>query len=366
MINIIALATFLETKLNANTEGLIFRVYTFEKTLDRRYETINGTKTNFIPAIITTPVGSYLPYNDLQGSRISFNLELMLPLKDKQDWLDMVNIFVYTINGKVFYLKGSNITEQPPQAPYTTIKMTCQVPSITTVSPANFELAQDIASYLPIDRTMDYLGINIPVGVKTINGFNIGDELTVSFAPINSSTTWITAIQSEIATLGNTLIVTDAAVTTQAQLNTWLNANQSKSVQFATAQRTSGSLTFYSKNQFHPALHNFYKLKFADFAIKQARLPITEHYIGQNTAQSFISQNDTKFITTIYYEKNAYLDEVVANATTGLNVNKEYWLRIQLTPSATPTFIQSIIYDTSSVFPIDDFDLISLSFTRGL
>jgi hypothetical protein len=365
MINIIALATFLETKLNTNTEGLIFRVYTFEKTLDRRYELINGTKTNFIPAIITTPVGSYLPYNDLQGSRISFNLELMLPLKDKQDWLDMVNSFVYTINGKVFYLKGSNITDNPPEMPYTTMKLTCQVPSITTVSPANFELAQDIASYLPIDRTMDYLGINIPVGVKTINGFNIGDEAIVSIAPITATPSWTTGTAGDITTFGNTLSVVTAQAS-QAAFNTWLNANHTLSTTYATAIYTSGGTTYRAKNPYHPVVHNYYKLKFSDFAIKQARYPITEHFIGQPTAQSFISQNDTKFITTIYYEKNAYLDEIVSNSATGENTNKEYWLKVQTTSTATPTYTKTIIYDTSAIFPIDDFNLISLSFVKGL
>lgn len=303
MINVVSLATLLETKLNANSEGLIFRTYTFDKVLDKRYELVDQQKTNFIPTIISTPVGSYLPMNDIQGSRLGFSLEMMLPLEYKQDWLDMVNSFIYSINGKLFYLQGSTITETVPlTTPYTTMKLTAQVATYGLVSPANFEVVKDIASYLPINKTSEYIGITIPIQLKTVVGFVVGDSVRASIAVYNGE--------------------------------------------------ASGNLA-----------PNYYKVKTQDFTVKNAKLPITTHPTGETTGKTMISQNDIKFIMTAYYENVTIMNNILSDIINGTNQNKNYWLKIE---TVTGTFYhRCVIFDNSAVFPIDDFALIPLVFARA-
>ncbi|NCA95553.1 MAG: hypothetical protein EOM74_01085, partial [Methanomicrobia archaeon] len=184
MIDIIKIATFLETKLNENTSGFFFRVYTFEKTLDRRYEKDEqGQRYDITPAIITTPIGSYLPQNQMRGMRLSFNLEAMIPLSKKEQWIEMINSFVWSVNGKVFYLlDNGTLTETQPSENYQTLKMSLQVPSFGTVGPSNIEVVKQINSYIPIRTTEDYIAINIPISMNTIKDFFIGDERKVWMA----------------------------------------------------------------------------------------------------------------------------------------------------------------------------------------
>jgi hypothetical protein len=303
MINVVALATFIEGKLNANTEGLVFRTYTFDKVLDKRYELVDQEKTNFIPTIISTPIGSYLPMNDIQGSRMSLSLEMMLPLELKQDWLDMLNTFIYSINGKVFYLQGTTFnTTVPVSGAFTTVKITAQVPTYGLVSPANFEVVKDIASYLPINRTSEYVGITVPMSIKTVTGFVVGDDIKVSIVAYNGE---------------------------------------------ATGNLATG----------------YYKIKTSDFAIKNSKIPVTDHFINQATAKTFISQNDLKFILTAYYERVAILNSILTDIATGANQNKNYWLKLEL-PSGT-VYHRVILFDNSAVFPIDDYALIPMVFARA-
>lgn len=304
MINVVALAAFLETKLNANSEGLIFRTYTFDKVLDKRYELVDQQKTNFIPTIISTPVGSYLPMNDIQGSRLGFSLEMMLPLELKQDWLDMVNSFIYTINGKLFYLQGSTITETiPVSGSYTTIKLTAQVPTYGLVSPANFEVVKNIASYLPINKTSEYVGITIPIQLKSVVGFVVGDSAKVSIAVYNGE--------------------------------------------------ASGNLAT-----------GYYKIKTQDFSVKNAKLPITFHPTEEDTGKTIISQNDIKFILTAYYENVTILNNIITDVINGTNQNKNYWLKVE---TVAGTFYHRVVlFDNSAVFPIDDFALIPMVFARAV
>ena len=303
MINVVALASFLEGKLNANTEGLVFRTYTFDKVLDKRYDYVDQQKTNFIPTIISTPVGSYLPMNDIRGSRLAFSLEMMLPLEFKQDWLDMVNTFIYTINGKLFYLQGSTITETVPvSGSYTTMKITAQVPTYGLVSPANFEVVKDIASYLPINRTSEYVGITIPIQLKTVIGFIVGDSLKASIAVFNNEAT------GDLAT-------------------------------------------------------GYYKIKTTDFSIKNAKVPLSEHFIDQTTGETLISQNDIKFIMTAYYENVTMMNNILSDIINGTNQNKNYWLKIEV-PSGT-FYHRVVLFDNSAVFPIDDYALIPMVFARA-
>ena len=117
MIDIIKIATFLEDKLNQNLSGFTFRVYTFEKTLDNRYERDEkDSPYEITPAIITTPVGSYLPMNQMRGMRLSFNLEALIPLSKKENWIEMINEFVWSVNGKVFLLKRYTYRNHPNEA----------------------------------------------------------------------------------------------------------------------------------------------------------------------------------------------------------------------------------------------------------
>ncbi len=304
MINVVALATYLESKLNANNEGLVFRTYTFDKVLDKRYELVDQQKTNFIPTIISTPVGSYLPMNDIQGSRMSFSIEMMLPLEYKQDWLNIVNTFIYSFNGKLVYLTNSISETIPPQDPttYTTIKLTAQVATYGLVSPANFEVVKDIASYLPINKTSEYVGVTIPVSIKTIKGFYVGDSVKVSIANYNNE---------------------------------------------ATGNLATG----------------YYKFKATDFSIKNAKLTITDHFVDETTGRTLISQNDIKFIMTCYYEANTMMNNILGDIANGTNQNKNYWLKIEL-PTGT-IYHRVVLFDNSAVFPIDDFALIPLVFARA-
>lgn len=302
MIDVVKLASFIETKLNSNTKGLIFRTYTYEKDLDKRYEKIDGVKTNFIPSIITSPIGSYLPMNDVQGARLSFSVEILLPLSKKISWIDMLNDFVWSINGKMFYVGSDGSYDETYASGDTSIKMTCQVPSFGSISPQNFEVVQQVSNYLPIQKTEMYITINIPISLKTIKGFSVGDEAKI-----------------------------------------YLSAYTSES---------------YST-------HTYTKLKVSDFSIKNTKVPNTEHYYGDTTGETAIVQNDVKYIMTAYYEKGGLLDTILTDITTGSNPNKKYWLKLYLPNSTNPIYVKVIIFDNNIVFPMDEFSMIPLVFTKA-
>jgi hypothetical protein len=363
MIDIVSLASFIEGKLNANSEGLVFRTFTLEKTLDTRYTMVDQQKVSFIPSIISNPVGSYLPMNDIQGSRVSFNLEIMLPLKLKLDWLAMLNAFIYTINGKVFYLQNGTFSETKfVSGTYTTIKMTAQTANFGLISPTNLEQIDQIASYLPISRTEEYVLINVPFNLKTINGFIVGDEIKISIADYTVAS-WTTALSTDIATYGSNLFVSSPVITTQAAFNQWLNDNHYLSETYATATYQSSPYLFFAKNPSHPKLLNYYKLKILDFSVKNTKLPITQHPVGEDTGKTYIKENDVKYILTAYYEKTSILDNILASIVLGTNQNKHYWLKMDL-PSGI-YYRKSVLFDNNAVFPIDDFAIIPLVFTKA-
>jgi hypothetical protein len=364
MIDIVSLASFIEGKLNANSEGLVFRTFTLEKTLDTRYTMVDQQKVSFIPSIISNPVGSYLPMNDIQGSRVSFNLEIMLPLKLKLDWLAMLNAFIYTINGKVFYLQNGTFSETKfVSGAYTTIKMTAQTANFGLISPTNLEQIDQIASYLPISRTEEYILINVPFNLKTINGFIVGDEVKISVAEYVTAS-WETATSSDITTFGSTLTISDnPEITSQSTFIQWLNNNHYLSETYATAFYTGVSPALLAKNPSHPKLHNYYKLKILDFSVKNTKLPITQHPVGEDTGKTYIKENDVKYILTAYYEKTSVLDNILGNIVLGTNQNKYYWLKMEL-PSGL-YYRKSVLFDNNAVFPIDDFAIIPLVFTKA-
>ncbi len=372
MINVVNLAVFLESKLNANSQNLVFRTYTFEKTLDKRYEYVQGTgKINFVPSIISSPMGSYLPMNDVRGVRVGFNLEIMLPLADKLDWINMLNDFVYSINGKVFYYKsdGTFVDTIPLSGSYETIKMTCQIPTFSSVSPANFELVKEIGSYLPINKTEDYVGINVPIQMKTINGFIIGDQAKISLANIPAGT-WVASNSTIWATYTDAtrkLVISGSTqfFTSSANLASYMATNYLNSSQYVMASGvSSGGTTYYVFNQASPEQATFVKLKTTDFTIKNTKVPITEHWVGETTGQSWINQNDVKYITTTYYEKNTLLDAILGDIVMGTNMNKNYFIKMEL-PNGV-FYQRVIIFDNSGVFPIDEFSLIPLVFAKAL
>lgn len=367
MIDVVLLAEFLESKLNANTEGLKFRTYTYEKTLDRRYDNEDGTNANFIPSIITTPMGSYMPINTMRGSRLAFNLEILLPVSDKYSWIDMVNDFVWSINGKVFYQHGTTITEAKESGVTNiTIKMTCQVPSFGSVSAQNFELMNQIASYLPIRKTENYIGITIPISLKTIEGFLVGDQVEVYLSTASESG-WIASTVQEYMTFASQykLAVITATFNSTAELVNWMNINHPYSLTYAAASGSNslGTVTFYAKNPFHYLAHNYTRIKAPDFSVKNARIPITEHFEGATTGETFISQNDVKYIMTAYYENNVLMNAIVDNIHSGSNQNQKYWLKA-VYPHSTK-YNKVVIYDQSAVFPVDDYAIIPLTFVNA-
>lgn len=335
MINPITLAQFIETKLNDNDFNVVFRTYTYQKDLDRRYEKIDGVKTNFIPSIITSPMGSYLPMNFMRGERLSFQVEVLIPLSYKETWISLVDEFVWKVNGVSFFIDSSSpekwVTKEisyhattgartdsykdvftnatvTPSGTLKAVKLTCQVPSFGSVSPQNFEVAQQVASYLPILKTESYIQVVIPISIKTVEGFFVGDNAKAYL------------IKYEDATLSGSIPIPNTG-------ETW------------------------------------YQLKTTDLSIKNAKVPTSEHYNLESTGETFIAQNDVKFITTCYYENNTLMNKILENITTGENQNQKYWIKIEL---PTKTFYQKVVlFDNSSVFPIDDFTIIPLVFAKA-
>ena len=307
MIDVVKLAEFVETKLNLNSEGLEFRTYTFEQHLDKRYEKVSGVNESFIPSIITTPTGSYLPTNDKRGSRLSFNLEIMMPLTYKEQWLDMLNAFVWELNGKVFYITstGTYTETRPTTGSYTTSKFGVQVPTFGTLTPQNFTELNQISSYLPISKTQFYIAITVPISLKTIDGFIVGDEALVYLAKYVNETS---------------------------------------------------------------ATHTYTKLKISDFSVKHAKVPLTNHFIGETSGSTVIQESDSKYIMTAYYESNDLLDEIVGNALAGTGQNQWYWLKvvrpIKSNPYSATTYRRVVLVDDSAVFPIDDYAIIPLVFAN--
>lgn len=307
MIDVVKLAEFVESKLNLNSESLVFRTYTFEQHLDKRYEKVAGVNEAFIPSIITTPTGSYLPTNDRRGARLSFNLEIMMPLIYKEQWLDMLNEFIWTLNGKVFYITstGTYAETKPSSGSFTTSKFGVQVPTFGTLTPQNFQELNQISTYLPISKTQFYIAITVPISLKTVEGFNVGDETLVYLAKYVNETA---------------------------------------------------------------STHTYTKLKVSDFSVKHAKVPLTNHFIGETSGSTVIQESDSKYITTVYYENNDLLDEIVDNAIDGVNQNQWYWLKIvrpiKSSPYTSTKYRRVVIIDDSAVFPIDDYSIIPLVFAN--
>lgn len=187
MLDIFKLASFLENELNSNPYGMIFRVATYSKTLDTRSE-INdsGIRQDFIPAIITTPTGAYIPINAVHAERLQFNLELLIPMSYKDTWVNFVDSFVWEINGKLYYLaNGEFLTEKPLDGEFTTVKITLQTPSFGAVGAANFEVWEELNNYIPElsnRRSELFIAVNMPIAIKTTKGFFVGDEFKLFIA----------------------------------------------------------------------------------------------------------------------------------------------------------------------------------------
>jgi hypothetical protein len=97
---------------------------------------------------------------------------------------------------------------------------------------------------------------------------------------------------------------------------------------------------------------------------KSSRIPLVEQAFGYNLAESAIVQADTKYICTAYYEKNTLLHDLVADMITGSNLNRIYMLKIELLDRIS--YARVIIYDTSVVFPSDEFSVIPFVFTKAM
>jgi len=382
MINIENLAVFVESQLNANTENLIYKTFHIHQEMDRRYE---GT-TNFIPSIINSPNGSYLPKNDMKGERITFTLQILLPVKQLVDWNTTVNDFIWRINGKTFYIndaygngdflyksnyvyyKVSNNAVVVPAggSVIKAIKVICSVPTFGTIGPENMEVQQEVAGYLPIDKTIEYIDIQIPIALKTINDFAIGDEVSVSMA-IDNSNPWVASNSTEYNAqpAENRFNTGSLFFGSGTALAAHMNIFYFKSAQWsvAIAPATLGGFV-YAKNPSHPNNLTYYKIKQTDFSIKSARMPLVEQAFGNNLAVSAIVQSDTKYICTAYYEKNTLLHDLVADMITGSNLNRIYVLKIELIDRIV--YVRVIIYDTSVVFPSDEFSVIPLVFTKAM
>ena len=381
MINVENLAAFVESQLNANTEDLVFKTFHIQQKVDRRYE---GT-INFIPSIINSPNGSYLPKNDMKGERITFTLQILLPVKQLVDWNTTVNDFIWRINGRTFYIndaygngdflyksnyvyyKVSNNAVVVPAggSVIKAIKVICSVPTFGTIGPENMDIQQEVSSYLPIDKTIEYIDIQVPIALKTINDFAIGDEVSVSLSIANSNP-WVASNSTEYnAQPSNVKFGTSTPYSNATALAAAMNLLYFKSTQWAVAiSPATGGGSIYARNPAHPNYLTFYKIKQTDFSIKSARMPLVEQAFGNNLADSAIVQSDTKYICTAYYEKNTLLHDLVADMTTGSNLNRVYMLKMELIDRIA--YARVIIYDTSVVFPSDEFSVIPLVFTKAM
>lgn len=373
MVDIVALATFLEQRLNTNSQGLVFRTYTFEKHLDKRYDDADPlNKIMFVPSIITTPMGSYLPLNDMQGSRLSFNLEILLPLTDKTKWLDMINAFVWSINGKVFYMAVDGSMSEIYAGGSTTLKFTCQVPSFGAITPENFDVLSNISEYLPISKTESYASINVPISLKTIIGFCVGDETKAYLGLENTyGTEWysITAAQFALIPESATYTYHGGVIADTAALIAYLHSHGFSAIgsQANTAAARGYTITGFAvcvANPYHYLNQDYCKLKTMDFSVKNAKVPMTTQFVGETTGKTIITDNDSKFIATAYYERNTILRTVVQNIVNGTNQNAIYWLKIAM-PEDT-FYIKVNIFSNDLVMAIDDYDMLPLVFARPL
>lgn len=375
MLDIVKLAEFIEEKLNVNSQGIIFRTYTYEKTLDKRYETDSqGTKTEFVPSIITTPIGSYLPMNDVRGMRLSFNVEILLPYKYKDEWIDMLEDFVYELNGKIFYYgrdtkvfyeaKYDGATEK-----FTVIKMSCQVPTFGAVGPQNFEVIRDIATYLPISKTENYIAINIPISIKTSENIHIGDEASLSIANVGT-TEWATStstVYDSALALGKLYVGVSFA--NQAAFHVYVVTNYPISSTLYSdmkAPSTTFGTFYYEHNASSPYLLEFYKLKPIDKGDQNQRLLETNHLEGDATSVTIIKENATSWSTNVYYESGiAILDTLAYEIATGDNMNHKYWVK-KIMPNGLAVYRLCVLSSDSASYPTDDFATLPLTFMKAM
>jgi hypothetical protein len=381
MISIVKLSEFVQSLLNDNNESLTFKTFNVYQNLDQIFE--EGSTVNFIPSIINSPNGNYLPKNDIRGERLSFSLQVLLPVEKLPNWYDFVNVFVWKLNGKVFYInneygngdylykvgttyfKVSTNEVVVPSGIIKTLKMICNTPTFGTISSENFEMQQQVAGYLPIDKTKEYIDVQIPISLRAINDFSIGDEVDV-FVAIANNSLWISSTLTEWNLQPSENRYTfPIPVANVSELVDSLNSTHYKDTTYSVARAQLPDTTYvYAKNPAHPNYLTFYKIKQNDFTIKSSRIPLVEQAYGQNLAQTSIVQADTKYICTSYYEKNSFLHDLVADMTSGSNLNRIYMLKMQLIDRTI--YERVILYDTSVVFPADEFAVIPLVFTKAM
>lgn len=297
----------------------------------------------------------------------------------------MLDSFIYEVNGKVFYYGRETKVfyeerEYNPTEGYTIVKFSCQVPSFGAVGPQNFEVIKDVATYLPISKTENYIAINVPVAVKTSENVHIGDEAGLYIAEPydDADNIWVESDDAEALFLKlqkeNCLEYAYVDVlgefASAAAMVTYYNANNTTYdptlYAVAKALKTGTTEYLYIKTDCHIATAEFYKLKAIDKGNQNPRLVETNHFESQTTSESLIKENATNWVVNAYYEQGiTILDDIVYNLASGDDMNHIYWVKMLL-PNGRAIYRSCVIISNVANFPTDDFATLPLTFTKAM
>lgn len=300
MINISDLAQFIEDKLNASTSGSFeYRINTYSQQADARHEKEAGVDKEIVWGLISAPVGSYLPQNTIKGARLGFTVSLFIPIIHKAIWQDMVHAFIYSFNGKIFYVGSDGSFDSTFATGDTTVKFSAQAEQVNVIGSMTSNELDPIKQYLPKLTTRQYINVNIPFDMKTVEGYVVGDETVISLAPyVHATPTDVSNVYTEIAK--------------------------------------------------------------TNFSVKRTKAAITEHIDGETTAKTKIATNGVQYIVNAYYGRNTLLSAIVGDIMDGTNQNKPYWLKI-VEPSGT-NYKKVVITSDDYISNVDDFVILPLVF----
>ncbi len=162
MVEIERLAEIVESLLNRNEQGLVFKTFFYDKKLDRRYED-NGEE--FIASIISPPTGSLIPVYGLQSADSTFNLQILYPVDKKNELHSAMEKFYLQIVGLMMIENGNKIV------------FSCDRYNISSIQSTVVNELSENDPRLALNVQREYMVVEVPIYFfETKQGF-LGNEI---------------------------------------------------------------------------------------------------------------------------------------------------------------------------------------------
>lgn len=162
MVEIKRLAEIIESLLNRNEQGLIFKTFFYDKKLDRRYE---DDGVEFIASIISPPTGSLIPVYGLQSADSTFNLQILYPVDKKNELHSAMEKFYLQIVGLMMIENGNKIV------------FSCDRYNISSIQSTVINELSENDPRLALNVQREYMVVEVPIYFfETKRGF-LGNEI---------------------------------------------------------------------------------------------------------------------------------------------------------------------------------------------